>query len=99
MDSSVPSLTQVQLSPEAPGFRQERSLQVISEVSSFPDSIEQTFCGGQIAKHVPEWEAITSDLWIISALKGVEIPFVETPSQDREPKPYTLAAGERKGSW
>ena len=48
-----------------------------------------------MAKHVKEWEKLTSDPWIINNVRGVTIPFVAVPVQEREPRPYRLSEHER----
>ena len=52
------------------------------------------FVGGQIASHVTSLEKVTSDPWILSNVRGVEIPFHTLPVQERIPKPYRLSEKE-----
>ena len=58
------------------------------------DFATSTFVGGQISKFPSAWRKISSDPWLLGVVKGVEIPFVQTPVQEREPYPYKLAGEE-----
>ena len=43
------------------------------------------------------WEAlrhITSDSWILNCVKGLLIPFIAVPVQEREPFPFKVEAQE-----
>ena len=56
--------------------------------------LETIFVGGQISQHVKAWEKITSDPWIISTVRGVELPFEQIPWQETEPRPFKLSLEE-----
>ena len=50
--------------------------------------------GGRIAHYQPAWRQISSDPWLLTNIRGVQIPFVEEPVQVREPSPFRLSVVE-----
>ena len=46
--------------------------------------------GGSLQGCLHNWEKLTADPFILQVVKGLRIPFVETPLQEREPHPYPL---------
>ena len=53
---------------------------------------------GQIADKLSEWKKLSSDPWLLENVKGVKLPFIETPYQEREPSPYRLSKEEMEFS-
>ena len=53
-----------------------------------------THFAGKVAEHLPQWKRISSDPWLLKTIKGVDIPFVEQPCQEKEPRPYKLGDKE-----
>lgn len=46
------------------------------------------FKAGNIARFLDSWERLTSDRTILSMVRGVQINFLDLPSQDRPPREY-----------
>ena len=99
MQAEIPKATSAR-----PGFCEEGSLSEVEKVSSqgkVLGKLEKNgvkplvkFVGGQIADLVQEWQKLSSEPWLINSVKGVCIPFVELPVQEREPTPYKLSREE-----
>ena len=51
---------------------------------------------GNVEKFCQFWERLTSCRWVLEAIKGVHIPFVDTPTQNRVPHPFKFSDGERQ---
>ena len=45
---------------------------------------------GMVSSYLPEWEKLTSDLFILQCVKGVKIPFIQIPCQSLEPNQYVF---------
>ena len=58
---------------------------------SLQEPSTNVFQGGQIRHKVYAWKSITNDPWIIDVVKGLKIPFIQTPCQFVEPRPYRLS--------
>jgi hypothetical protein len=43
---------------------------------------------------VPFWDSITTSKWTLNNIKGVFIPFITTPVQERVPHTYKLSKEE-----
>ena len=52
------------------------------------------FTAGNIVNHSDEWKRLTSDKWILNCVKGLTIPFISTPVQEREPFPFKMDTEE-----
>ena len=52
------------------------------------------FIAGNVKNHVKDWKRISSDRWLLNTIQGVEIPFIELPVQEVEPRPYKLSEEE-----
>ena len=57
----------------------------------------ENFVGGKLANHLAEWQSLTSDIYILNAIRGYSIPFTEMPSQERAPRPIHMKPDEIDG--
>ena len=53
------------------------------------------FTAGKISLHVSEWRKITSDQWVLNAVRGLDIPFLEQPYQTAIPRPIRFKFGDQ----
>lgn len=53
------------------------------------------FIAGNLFGHWQQWINLTSDKWILKCVKGLEIPFITSPVQEREPFPFKMDDTER----
>jgi hypothetical protein len=80
---SLPSLLRLRLRllpREEPSSNRLASTPTISPVNN-------VFVVGNTANCVPVWHSITTSKWILNDVKGVFIPFITTPVQERVPHP------------
>lgn len=61
-------------------------------VSTVPPFVSSPFPfkGGNIANNLAEWEALTSDKFILGYVEGVSLDFLSWPSQDHVPRPFRM---------
>lgn len=59
-------------------------------LSNTPDN----FTAGKIALHLVNWKKLTSDPWVLNAVKGIDICFEEKPRQYSQPKPIKFSETE-----
>ena len=47
-----------------------------------PPEVASPLVAGRLEMFIDTWKMLTSDLWVLQAVKGFRIPFVSLPSQD-----------------
>ena len=62
------------------GFLKPQTAQLSSQVA------------GRLSRFVTNWEVLTTDKWVIEAVKGFKIPFISQPAQDHWPNPAMYSA-------
>ena len=50
--------------------------------------------GGRLSVFIHAWQEITNDEWILNAVRGYELPFVNTPTSNLNPAPHIVKPGE-----
>jgi hypothetical protein len=77
---------------QSSGFYQGRS-QVVTGSPPPPtiSPVNNVFVVGNTANCVPFWHSITTSKWILNNVKGVFIPFITTPVQERALHPNKLS--------
>lgn len=53
------------------------------------------FLAGGTRWRVKQWLNITHDPWVLEAIKGVKVEFLEVPEQIEEPEPYRMSVGKQ----
>ena len=49
---------------------------------------------GNVANHLDNWGKLTSDRWVLDNIKGVRIPFISQPIQERPPHTLRMSDSE-----
>jgi len=47
-----------------------------------PPEVTSPLVAGRLGMFIDTWKVLTSDLWVLQAVKGFRIPFVSLPNQD-----------------
>ena len=55
----------------------------------------ENFTGGKLASHIDEWEKLTSDPWILNAVRGYKLDLESDPEQSFVPTPLRLDPSEQ----
>ena len=64
-------------------------------VDSPKHTVMSCMIAGNVANFVLFWEKLTSCPWVLQAVSGTYIPFVDTPTQSRVPHPFKFSDEER----